>query len=424
MSEESWISTLRSGGYAATNAVTNTSQMRWAIDGLLPRTGTSIWFGAGATGKTQLLLSMVAQLARPAAEDQLKWLGSNVNVSGRLLVLSAEDLGDDLERRLGGIVRSMEPDPETQHAICSRVQILPFLSMSQREFEGKNPCLFAHVDREWGPTQTLKELESYIESWNSQAPDEDKIIGVVMDSATSMAGFEMTNAEATTNFLFYLNRLCVRLDVFWAIIGHTLKETKFNSLKPEANAVARLRGSAMWSTTPRSVVEVRLALENEDLGSIQGVDLRDLVVVTVVKANSHRASRRPRYLKRVEGAAYEDLTEFGPGDPGGGGFSAHDVARLSAVSEMLTEMFAEARGARLSFRALDEEFSTRRARSPALANMDGKSSYGPGKGPHRGLSWCLQKLQDNGGLIYESKGFLKNDLGGALMKIEALAAAA
>lgn len=418
MSEESWVSKLQRAGYAATDAVKVPFPMIWAVDGFLPATGTSIWFGAGATGKTQLLLSLAAQIARPLTNEPRQWLAANVNVSGRVLVLSAEDLRGDLLRRLGGIVASLEPDPQVQEEICRRIQVLPFLSMSREEFAAKNPCLFWRgVNHEWEPTPTLTEIESYIEQWNDTADLSDRIVGVVMDSATTMAGFETTNAEATTNFLFYLNRLCVRLNLFWAIIGHTPKEVKFDPENPHENAVARLRGSAMWSTTPRSVVEVRLAHEDEDLGQIRGVDRRDIVVVSVVKANSHRASRQPRYLKRINGAAFEDITELGPKPARAGDASAaysdEERSRLAAVFAMLREMFAEAKRPKLTFSALTTEFGRRRSATPAFNGMDGDPSHPMGKGPRGGLSWCLHQIQTHGGLIFSRGGFNLNDLDAA-----------
>ena len=42
------------------------SDMEFRIDGWLAATGTSVWFGAGSTGKTQLLLWMAASIASTA----------------------------------------------------------------------------------------------------------------------------------------------------------------------------------------------------------------------------------------------------------------------------------------------------------------------------------------------------------------------
>jgi hypothetical protein len=425
VTDESWISKLQREDYAATNAVRLPFPMEWAVDGFLPSTGTSIWFGAGATGKTQLLLSLVAQIASPMRNEPRRWLGADVNACGRVLVLSAEDLQGDLMRRLGGIVASREPEVKKQEEICSRIQIIPFLSMTREEFRAKNPCLFWRGrDHQWTPTQTLIEIERYIDDWNRTASTSDKIVGVVMDSATTMAGFETTNAEATTNFLFYLNRLCVRLNVFWAIIGHTLKEAKVDPENPQENAVARLRGSAMWSTTPRSVVEVRLAHEQEDLGQIRGIDLRDIVVVSVVKANSHRAARHPRYLKRVDGAAYEDITHLGPKQRTSGDFAStypeEDRARLLAVLTMLREMFASAPDRpRLTLAALTAEFGKRRGTTPCFEGMDGNPGHNISTTPRGGLAWCLQQIQRHGGLIYTRRGFNLNDLDAAQRAFEA-----
>ncbi|MXP30191.1 AAA family ATPase [Porphyrobacter algicida] len=417
MTEESWISKLKRDGYAAADAIKSTYPMEWAVDGFLPAIGTSIWFGAGATGKTQLLLTLAAQIARPLGNEPHKWLEENVNVCGRILVLSAEDLWGDLMRRLGGIVSSLQVDTEIQEEICSRIHIVPFLSMTSAEFDAKNPCLFFRGDtREWEPTRTLKEIEAYIEEWNSTASPRDRIVGVIMDSATTMAGFETTNAEATTNFLFYLNRLCVRQSLFWAIIGHTLKDNKFDPDNPQINAVARLRGSAMWSTTPRSVVEVRLAHEEENLGRIQGIDRRDILIVNVVKANSYQASRTPRYLQRIEGAAFKDITSLAPRISEGGEivrmYSDEEISRLSAVFDLVSELFDNSARGRVTFRELSKKFEESSANDPFI-QMDGNPRHDPGKAPHGGFAWCLHQIQNKNGIHYYRQGFDRGDLASA-----------
>lgn len=182
----------------------------------------------------------------------------------------------------------------------------------------------------------------------------------------------------------------------------------------------------MWSTTPRSVVEVRLAHEEEDLGDIRDVELRDLVVVSVVKANSHRASRHPRYLKRIDGAAFEDITHLGPKHRTGGAavvpYSDLDRRRLIAVFDMLRDMFAQSSDdPRLTFSALRSEFGRRRSAIADFADMDGDPSHNPGKGPRGGLSWCLQEIQRHGGLIYSNKAFNLNALDAAQREIESTA---
>ncbi len=130
-----------------------------------------------------------------------------------------------------------------------------------------------------------------------------------------MAGFELSNSETTANLLFRINRNSQQNQVFWAIIGHTPKDTQ--KLEGSgSNPVARLRGSAMWSTTPRTVMELRIAGPSEDLSAIKEahpeVARRDIVIAAVVKSNSKQADFEPRILRRLSEGAFADLTRAFP----------------------------------------------------------------------------------------------------------------
>lgn len=87
---EKWDSTNPPGHWLASQHLGEaTSKTDFRIDGWLAAKGTSVWFGPGSTGKTQLLLwmaSMIASTARPA-----QWLGREVHGTGHVLILSAED---------------------------------------------------------------------------------------------------------------------------------------------------------------------------------------------------------------------------------------------------------------------------------------------------------------------------------------------
>lgn len=198
--------------------------------------------------------------------------------------------------------------------------------MTETEFPHDAPTLFAKglAAPGWRPHQRLEGIRYFIEEHNRRVnekngPDEDRIVGVLMDSATSMAGFETTDSGGATSLLFYLNRMCRALDVFWAIIGHTQKQPEIDSSRPRANSVARLRGSAMWSTAPRMVVEVRLACDTRAKSGFQESSLvkrvkpdvapRDILVVDVAKANVPVPNPEPRYLVRQEGAILVDVTD-------------------------------------------------------------------------------------------------------------------
>lgn len=305
---------------------TDGAAQQYRIQGWLARTGTSVWFGAGSTGKTQLMLWMAAMIAS-LPEDRLEdtWLGGQVHGTGHVLILTAEDTRDQIVGRLRDVVRhSMRQSEDAQTRTFARIHIMPFLSMREGEFDHPNPSLFeqAPADRQWSSTAVMQEVRRYVMEWNRTHEADDRIVGVVMDSATSMSGFDSLDAPATTNFFFYLGRLCERLGIFWAIIGHTPKTTTMNYKTYRATAPSRLRGVAMWTTAPRLTVEVRLS-QTWRIGkrSVQeaaehlawlpaGWSAENLLVVYVAKANLKHVCRSERILARQRHGAFVDVTEM------------------------------------------------------------------------------------------------------------------
>ena len=108
----------------------------YRIEGWLAERGTSVWFGAGSTGKTQLMLWMAATIAtRPEDRRLQTWLGGDVNGTGHVLVLTAEDTREEMIGRLRDVVsRTMGQDAATLARTCARLHVMPFLSMGEDEF--------------------------------------------------------------------------------------------------------------------------------------------------------------------------------------------------------------------------------------------------------------------------------------------------
>ncbi len=92
MSDESWTVLARRGEYTARDAALQDFSVDWAVEGLLPATGATVLFGTGSTGKTQLLLWLATHIAARGESKPKQWLGADVKATGRVLVLSAEDL--------------------------------------------------------------------------------------------------------------------------------------------------------------------------------------------------------------------------------------------------------------------------------------------------------------------------------------------
>lgn len=444
---------------ASNHQDTTDSTPGFLIDGWLAKCGTSVWFGAGSTGKTQLMLWMAAMLASHT-KDRIDdtWLGGKIYGSGHILILTAEDTRDHIMNRLQGVIKhSMGQDPEALKRTCSRIHIMPFLSMTEAEFKHPNPSLFQQnlKDRNWETSAVLNEVRRYISEWNRIHDAEDRIIGVIMDSATSMAGFDSLDAQATTNFFFYLGRLCEKLQIFWAIIGHTPKATTIARGSYRETAPNRLRGVAMWTTAPRLTVEVRLVQdwrergkqlrEAADIRDWLGarVERRDLLVVYVAKANLLGATRQERYLARVKRGAFVDVTDkpdemlwsgvldkntdntagSEPVEAESAG-AAHDVAPISTagmvttkqigpgrkkldpdrfaagtdlVFELIREIYVNTKADRhLSANHLMGVLSGRRAEEPRAALV--LTASGGGKKPARNgsIGWHLEQLEMRG----------------------------
>lgn len=320
-----WQTDAVTGSLLAVNHIEDADPVvPFRIQGWLAARGPSVWFGAGSTGKTQLMLWMAAMIAsRPEDRNREDWLGGRVNGTGHVLILTAEDSREQILGRIRDIVtRTMKQDEDALMRTCSRLHVMAYLSFTEQEFGHDNPSLFQlnAKDRVWERTPVMKEIRRYIAVWNRHHRDpEDKIVGVVMDSATSMAGFDSLDAQATTNFFFYLGRLCERRRIFWSIIGHTPKAVSVPKANPQGNATARLRGVAMWTTAPRMTVEVRHIqewgrkksdLEEPELRArLPGFSKQDILVVAVAKANLLGAHRGVRHLVRMRRGSFADVTE-------------------------------------------------------------------------------------------------------------------
>ncbi len=165
------------------------------------------------------------------------------------LILTAEDARPQIVGRLRDIVQNtMHQSAAVAHETCSRLHVMPFLSMTEDEFGHPNASLLR-----FGDVPRLASLRGHgrgsplHHEWNARHDDpEDRIVGVVMDSATSMAGFDGMEGEATTNFFFYLGRLCEALGVCFTIIGH---------VRRRLSSPARIRGAAPHPAARRCHVD-------------------------------------------------------------------------------------------------------------------------------------------------------------------------
>lgn len=125
-------------------------------------------------------------------------------------------------------------------------------------------------------------------------------------------------------------------------------------------------------TSPRTVVEVRAATRDADLDGARSLypelQPRDLVQVSVVKANSKGADFRTRTLRRLADGAFEDLTDHITD-----GFHTvpePDVIIQAVVDAIRAVSDGGAAGARFSREDLKLEIERRRGREPVLRTLD------------------------------------------------------
>lgn len=421
MSDENWTIRARRGDYTARAAAHGSSPMAWAVQGLLPATGGSVLFGTGSTGKTQLLLWLAAHIAARGEKRPKSWLGAKLGPTGKLLVLSAEDLREHLFLRIGDIARRMGEEfgwsDDQVEDVCDRIHVMPFLSMGMTEFTDLNPSLFERrPDREWGPTKCLDSIEQFLDEANAAADadgrPEDRFVGVILDSAVSMAGFEMSQSEATTNFLFHINRMSRRQNMFWAIIGHTPKDA---GKKLDDPAVERLRGSAMWSTTPRAVIELRCAGAGDNVEQVlvryPDLEMRDVLFLSTVKANSVGADLRPRAIAREKkSGTFIDISEQFPGIFRRLPKKLGDADRIErkapidqdrtwrAVIDLVGELTNGGQpGEKFTRRHLRDEFDRQQPLNEALRDV-GSEYEGKYHGTNFSLAWYLSQLKGFGAI--------------------------
>lgn len=400
---DSWPDRAMAGAYRASRIGLPGGE-DYVVDGMLPSTGASVWFGEGSVGKTQLLLWLAAHLAARGPDAPTHWLGREIRRRGQVLVVSVEDLAEHLALRIDTILNGMKagrPGLDIE-AIRERIHLLAYLSLDNEEFSGSDPSLYRRrADGKWKPSRTLKRIEDFIADWNAANPD-DPIIGVILDSAVSITGFDLANTEATTSFLFRLNREARRNGLFWAIIGHVVKTSRRDALDPEAGAVSRLRGSAMWSTTPRTVVEVRFPMQEEDADALKSLvpspGHREILYVTVVKANSRGADFERRVLRRTN-ERYDDVTKHFL-DATGSRSGPDD--RINAIFALLRELAGGEGKLAIKRDDLTNEVRQLQKTEPILSELRLVSGT---RGPNvKSLPGILAILKERGEIAYTTTG--------------------
>lgn len=217
----------------------------WVVPHIIPCKTVTLLSGDGGTGKSLLALQLAASVA--LGRD---WLG-NPCKQGSVLVLSAEDDEDELQRRFEDVFRSLDADLASTHN-------LRFISLA-----GEDAVLGALQGERIVPTPLFKRLEEEIA--------DTKPVLSVFDTLADLFGGNEINRTQTRQFVGLLRGLSVRHDTSGLLLSHP--------------SVAGMQsgsgtsGSTAWNNSVRSRLYFERIQEN---GREPSPDLRRL---TTKKSN-------------------------------------------------------------------------------------------------------------------------------------------
>jgi RecA-family ATPase len=216
-------------------------ERRWFVEGLIPdRTVTNL-SGAGGSGKTEIILQLIA-----ASSLQTQWFGKDVSL-GPCLYYGAEDEADELHRRLATIV------DRAGHTLSDLdgIRLIPMAGLDAVLAEpSKQGNLVA--------TTIFPKLEAETRALRPKL--------VVIDPSADVFGGDEINRSQVRKFVSMLRGLAIDFDCAVLLLSHP----SLSGL----NSGTGTSGSTAWNNSVRS----RLYLEVPN-------DSPDARVLKVVKAN-------------------------------------------------------------------------------------------------------------------------------------------
>ncbi|MEP3143414.1 AAA family ATPase [Qipengyuania citrea] len=356
-----------------------TEAKRLLVAKLLYGTGMTMVYGKGESKKTLFCLTVAVHVAAvgPNAPQYIgdPRTGLEIKCRGRTLIYSVEDEYDELNSRIWDIIEKdlgMDPQSDEAKTTRSRIRLLCPLSMSDDEFPFADPYLCSdNPEGEFRVNVKGRGLVHDINSHNAKLPadDPDRYALLVIDSATTTGGMELTDNLKATVYTWYFGRKSIQGDFACMVIAHTPKTVAPDKLDPEAGRELRLAGGFVWNTNGRATIEVRVPLTrgvSKSRGTLKGddwwetkdlpIEHSDSIVVQVAKANSGMLSKEKFWFSsRGKGnGAFIDITPLMAGTPRSyeewlrvdGGQSGADASRTSEqakkVREEVNEMVLQA----------------------------------------------------------------------------------
>jgi RecA-family ATPase len=233
-------------------------ERQWFVEGLIPdRTVTNL-SGAGGSGKTEIILQLIA-----ASSLQTQWFGKAVSI-GPCLYYGAEDEADELHRRLETIVRRAG----RQLSELEGIRLIPMAGLD---------AVLAEPDRKGtlAATAIFPKLEAKAKALRPKL--------IVIDPSADVFGGDEINRSQVRKFVSMLRGLAIDSDCAVLLLSHP----SLSGL----NSGTGTSGSTAWNNSVRSRLYLEIPNESPDAR-----------VLKVVKANPGR-SRRPkepaRYCSRI-----------------------------------------------------------------------------------------------------------------------------
>jgi RecA-family ATPase len=216
-------------------------ERQWFVEGLIPdRTVTNL-SGAGGSGKTEIILQLIA-----ASSLQTQWFGKDVSI-GPCLYYGAEDEADELHRRLETIVRRTG----RQLSELAGIRLIPMAGLD---------AVLAEPDRQGNlaATAIFPKLEAETRALRPKL--------IVIDPSADVFGGDEINRSQVRKFVSMLRGLAIDFDCAVLLLSHP----SLSGL----NSGTGTSGSTAWNNSVRSRLYLEIPNESPDAR-----------VLKVVKAN-------------------------------------------------------------------------------------------------------------------------------------------
>lgn len=216
-------------------------ERNWFVEGLIPdRTVTNL-SGAGGSGKTEIILQLVA-----ASSLQTQWFGKDVSI-GPCLYYGAEDEADELHRRLATIVKRAGQNLSDLEGI----RLIPMAGLD---------AVLAEPDRKGNlvATTIFPKLVSQAKALRPKL--------IVIDPSADVFGGDEINRAQVRKFVSMLRALAMEIDCAVLLLSHP----SLSGL----NSGTGTSGSTAWNNSVRSRLYLEIPNESPDAR-----------VLKVVKAN-------------------------------------------------------------------------------------------------------------------------------------------